>query len=46
MKKFKTTSNQWTLSIGLSKKSYGASRWLLWITYGFTSISWTWGDEE
>lgn len=43
MKGFRTQSNQWGLGFGLRRSTiYGNNRWALWITYGYTSVSWSW----
>lgn len=43
MKTYRSTSNQWSIGIGLRRSTiYGAHRWMLWINHGFHSWSLNW----
>ena len=38
-----TTSNQWSIGVGLRRSTiFGSNRWMIWINSGYSSLSISW----
>jgi hypothetical protein len=43
MKTYRSTSNQWSIGVGLRRSTiYSSHRWSLWVNHGFNTWSLSW----